>query len=376
MESTTRYLRPIILDVQPTSPEAPRIFKHWKFVLTQYVAAIPEGSRSQSLGVLASSLSPNNYELIADYSTYESALDALASIFVKPPSAVIARHTLMSRKQLSQESVEEYSRELQRLSIDCQFQAVTSSTYRDEYIRDSFIAGLKSPLIRTRLLEHHILPLNTAIDKARALELAQRESRTYDSPGHLAAVQSSPKDLPAELNEEAAASTTTITSLQGNRLCYFCGRKPSHDRSTCPARNSTCSKCRKKGHFARVCRSSSLRPETTSTAVSTSEFLFAASNTTFPLKLHSSSLNISINDTQIRALVDTGSTENFVSPDLVSRLGLPTTPYVGLITMAAASSTSAVNSRLLNLSIFLPRIIFIPSHSNLPSLASFSLLLR
>ena len=38
--------------------------------------------------------------------------------------------------------------------------------------------------------------------------------------------------------------------------CYKCGAQPSHPPNRCPAKNVTCSVCKKKGHFAKVCKSS------------------------------------------------------------------------------------------------------------------------
>lgn len=36
--------------------------------------------------------------------------------------------------------------------------------------------------------------------------------------------------------------------------CFRCGKNPSHSREKRPARNSTCNKCSKVGHWAKVCR--------------------------------------------------------------------------------------------------------------------------
>ena len=43
--------------------------------------------------------------------------------------------------------------------------------------------------------------------------------------------------------------------LQNKQSCFRCGKDPSHSRERCPARNSTCNKCSKVGHWAKVCRS-------------------------------------------------------------------------------------------------------------------------
>lgn len=349
MEAVSKILRPIILEVQPTSQEAPRVFKHWKFVLSQYLTALPNESNDLHLGILARSLSPNNFELISECGSYDAAIQVLNSIFIKPPNNVVARHTLMTRRQLPQESIDEYARELQRLSVNCGFRDVTASSYRNEYIRDSFISGLKSPIIRTRLLECSEVSLVNAVDKARALELAHQDSLTYEAPGNLAVVPPSPlaplESLVDDTNIVDSSAAISAATPQ-KRPCFFCGKRPLHDRSVCPARDILCSRCHKKGHFAKVCKSSSFRhhQHEMNTAASTMAYSFATFDSAFPPGLQSSSLNISIKEKNILALIDTGSTENFVSLKLVSRLQLPTTPYMGTIAMASSSWTSSVSS--------------------------------
>ena len=39
------------------------------------------------------------------------------------------------------------------------------------------------------------------------------------------------------------------------KSCSWCGKLQVHDRTKCPAKDSTCSKCQKKGNFGRICRS-------------------------------------------------------------------------------------------------------------------------
>ena len=43
---------------------------------------------------------------------------------------------------------------------------------------------------------------------------------------------------------------------KGPKPCYKRGAQPSHPPNRCPAKDVTCSACKKKGHYAKVCKSS------------------------------------------------------------------------------------------------------------------------
>ena len=51
-------------------------------------------------------------------------------------------------------------------------------------------------------------------------------------------------------------SGATVHKQPGSsKACSRCGKYPAHDRQHCPARDATCRKCKKRGHFQAVCRS-------------------------------------------------------------------------------------------------------------------------
>ena len=108
-------------------------------------------------------------------------------IFVKPKYSVFCRHLLVTRRQQTDESVDQYLQFLKRLAKDCDFQAVTATQARDEYIRDAFINGITSNHIRQRLLENKTLDLNTAYDQSLTLEMAQKQLASYSQPNSLTA---------------------------------------------------------------------------------------------------------------------------------------------------------------------------------------------
>ncbi|XP_066958866.1 uncharacterized protein [Macrobrachium rosenbergii] len=252
-----RALRPERLDILPTSPDAARVFKHWLFIFSQYKNAT-EGTNDVYLGMLANALSPENFELISDCSTYDDAIAKLNKVFIQPANGIVSRHRLATRRQMSGETIDEYLRALHKLSVDCNFKDVSSEVYRDESIRDAFIAGISSQHIRTRLLENKTLTLSAAADQARALELAFKDSQSYGIPSDecipAAAVKSRPEyDDHAPVCEKADRSDAPdddLVALTLQEKCFFCGYR-CHPRKKCPAKEVNCRKCNKLGHLLR-----------------------------------------------------------------------------------------------------------------------------
>ena len=121
----------------------------------------------------------------------------------------------------------------------------TAEQYREELVRDSFISGIASPLIRQHLMENTRLNLKTAFDQANSLDLAQKNSEAYAMPSIpvTAAVSCSPTDQHTEIpipKDHSVAAT-----YAPKKKCYFCGDS-IHNRRSCPARDATCRNCGKR----------------------------------------------------------------------------------------------------------------------------------
>jgi hypothetical protein len=69
-----------------------------------------------------------------------------------------------------------------------------------------------------------------------------------------------PQQPPSRTNDRHPKRTNKTSP------CRWCGRSECTDRATCPAKEQTCSKCHKLGHFARVCRSSDTKGAASSEA--------------------------------------------------------------------------------------------------------------
>ncbi|XP_059053675.1 uncharacterized protein LOC131847961 [Achroia grisella] len=271
-----------------------------------------------------------------------------------------ARHILGTRKQRSDESIDQYLRQLKLLAQKCSFKDVKAEQYRSEYIRDAFIAGISSHKIRQRLLENLELSLDQAFNQALSLEMAETNSRSFNDNIPLNAVDSistlsdsqnkKTKTLSSYDNEASTSisgdniAETVIAATTNKRRCFFCGSNVIHQRIRCPALNSTCQICFKKGHFANVCRSKQIMNAVivNETNNSNSAEVAAISAASLP-SLHKATVPITINKYYAEALIDTGSSLNFVNEELAHLLKLKQKPCQQIITLASLNHTSPVN---------------------------------
>ena len=154
------------------------------------------------------------------------------------------------------------------MSKDCSLRNVSAEEYRLDRVRDAFINGLASHHIRQRLLESIELTVDQAFSKARSLFQAQEYSATYTSSmSGTNLVAASATRTEDNIENEADIDSSPVTSgevlavatFSGGRKCYYCGRK-FHRRADCSAKEVSCHLCGKVGHFSRVCRSKSTKP--------------------------------------------------------------------------------------------------------------------
>ena len=356
-----KFLRPQVFDVEPNSQLADKNYLHWKKTFDNFIKTLEKGLKAgetlDKLPLLENSISATVYEYISDCTSYDEAEKVLKDVYIKPKSEIFARYILASRKQDPSESADQYLQVLNNLSKDCNFKNVSAMQNRDDYIRDSFIAGLKSQSIRQRLLENKTLSLKEAFDQTRALELAQKQSESYLLPvsGTVAAVSDETKSpdenkkTQSSTSEPNSASAATTNQHSKNPKCYFCGNK-RHPRNICPARESECGKCHKMGHYARACKSgsyskgSNINSETSDSSAAAFTALAAINFETekYPIKLSKSSLKVKVNGIETYALIDSGSSESFIDRDFAKTLRLDIHKMNESITLASTASTVAV----------------------------------
>lgn len=189
-------------------------------------------------------------------------VDELMRQHVQPaPSALAERYRFRQRRQNIGENVSTYVAELKRLSKYCKF-----GTHLNEDLRDQFICGLHSDVVRQRLFaEEDTVTFTEAVKLATSLEAAERDAaiveqqRTIRSSNEAGAVHAvtyaGRGGRSVGRGQRRGTDIGAQRFLPGNNggsCCFACGAQ-SHSDANCRFRNYVCSKCQRTGHLRRVC---------------------------------------------------------------------------------------------------------------------------
>ena len=210
--------------------------------------------------------------------TYAVAVELLRHHLQPTPSALAERYRFRQRRQVNNENVATYVAELKRLSRHCNFEASLNDN-----LRDQFICGLSSDIIRQKLFaEKDSITYSEAVKLALSLEAAERDSAAVEAkttvsgggdaqalhvmsrsggsagagaggggrpPGAHAAWQSSTRYRGSNRNQRIGSAQN---GTGGHQYCGGCGSM-DHGYANCKFRDYICSRCQRAGHLRRVC---------------------------------------------------------------------------------------------------------------------------
>ncbi|XP_072389424.1 uncharacterized protein [Diabrotica undecimpunctata] len=288
-----KLLRPDRFDADPNSPRSSQEWMHWKATFENFISSVIDVSEEEKFKLLVNYVSNNIYELISDCRNYSEAKSILEAAFVKLKNEIFARHILMTKKQQTGENIGQYVQHLKVLSKDCNFLAVSADQNREDYIRDSFINGILSNDIRQRLLENNTITLQDAIVKAQSLESASKHSEAYTTP--------------------------LILNWASEAYIPW------------------------KGHFSKVCRlqmPNSVSAAVLATPTSSSNVRNLAAD---PQCLSKSVTEIKVNGNTTESLIDTGSSESYISKNYALSINVKTFRSHASIIMASTALRTTIS---------------------------------
>ncbi|KAL0820594.1 hypothetical protein ABMA28_006437 [Loxostege sticticalis] len=231
-------------------------------------------SDDKKLPTLISIIGEAGYELMVNLCSpekphkknYSDIVELMCNHLQPKPSILAARYHFRQRRQQVEETVTQYMSELKRLSRACEFKANL-----EENLRDQFVCGLRSDVIRQRLFSESDLSWTNAIKIATNIESAARDasvvelslfgegSRGIDTanlPGYRSTRASGIFAARRQSGAGDHVDVNRLTSRTDPRStggCTACGDN-THVWRDCRYRTFECSRCRRVGHLRRMCR--------------------------------------------------------------------------------------------------------------------------
>lgn len=176
--------------------------------------------------------------------TYEDIKVKLTAQYEVKKSVIGATVQFLNRKQLPDESIENYARALNDLCSNCDYK----DCCRDRSLRDAFVSGLRSANILSVLLQDcENKSFNECVEKAKLFATFSADAQDIRPCGNH---QTSYKVI------EHRPKPAGMKKVPATYVCIRCGQRAKHYVNDCYALNLKCSKCGKTGHLARCCKSS------------------------------------------------------------------------------------------------------------------------
>jgi predicted aspartyl protease len=242
-----------------------------------------------------------------DAKKYDTVLARFDTHFVIKKNVIFERAQFNKRKQDIGESTETFITALHKLAETCEFGAL-----REELIRDRVVVGIQDSKLSEKLQLDKDLTLEKAVTLVRQSEQVRQQQDLLRG----ATSQLTSSEVNAVKSKKPFAGAKSQPKNKGQKSssqgqCKWCGRTPRHDRQQCPARDVTCRKCGKHGHFEKVCLSSVKSLCAVDTPMPTDDskftgalFLDSLSSSTQPDAWQA---EIGVNDKLVRFRLDTGA---------------------------------------------------------------------
>ncbi|XP_062855259.1 uncharacterized protein K02A2.6-like [Trichomycterus rosablanca] len=197
----------------------------------------------------------------SEFSTVTTKFDAH---FITRRNVIFERAKFNQRQQELGESVDCFITALHCLAEYCGYGAL-----HDEMVRDRLVVGLRDTKLSEQLQMDPELTLVKAVTRARQSEQIKKQQEMLKS--HFKADASNTqldsvhsqqrwnhKSTRAKPQSSLSVSNTARKKTIKHTQCKRCGDLRGHSLQQCPAKDVVCNHCRKKGHYARVCRTKRL----------------------------------------------------------------------------------------------------------------------
>ena len=257
--------------LQPPNPfdfKCPDEWPKWKRRFEQYfhasgLAASKDGARQVStllycLGEDADDVLSATNISTEERAKYQEVMAKLDAYFKVRKNVIFERARFNRRNQLPEETAEEYITVLFRLVDSCDY-----GNLKDEMLRDRLVVGIRDEGLSQRLQMDSELTLAKAMKLVRQSEAVKKHSsQLKDHPNAQPSVDLAAMNRPPQYKKgprfHKGDGISRVRS-QGGKACSRCGKTTHPQGTLCPAIGVTCKRCKRKGHFASQCFSTTVR---------------------------------------------------------------------------------------------------------------------
>lgn len=256
-------------------------FKRWlrqfKGYLTEAGFYKPHVTDTQRLRALEQCTIPTTYDRICslklslpipDQSNMEKILTLLETTCGTDDNVWSKRKLFHDRKQKDGELFQDFVLEVRQLATKCDFGESFCETCTqvasDQFLLHQIVFGVNNLEVQTEFLKKDNLTIELATkiaEKFETLRKAQTVIMGEDSPALHQVLYTGPSSTP-HYEYAVQRQFSAPVQNQSRYACFNCGQDGHKAKDIrCPARDSTCEKCHRRGHVGKVCRSTGNQPQ-------------------------------------------------------------------------------------------------------------------
>ncbi|XP_044750579.1 uncharacterized protein LOC123310930 [Coccinella septempunctata] len=324
-------------------------WKIWRQKFENYLVATEVGKKDEKIQI-AQLLHYIGEEGFVIYNTFtfddedeknkiKTILNKFECHFLPKKNLSFERYRFFTRKQLTNEKIEQYATDLKNKARSCDF-----GDLKDSLIKDIFTCGLQNQTLREKLLQDDQIDLDGAIKFCVTIENSKQQASviTQESSSSLSLeVQSvrkakkhhqfnkrpgkytNPNEGQSQKAREQNNSSGSGRRLsKNNGICYRCGGV--HGKNQCPAFGKKCNLCGKLNHYSKMCQQRNVNTVNLSeNNPNENEDCLFIGNIDVNENDSSWYVLLKINDEIVKFKLDSGAQANLISMKILKLINFP-----------------------------------------------------
>lgn len=332
-------------------------WKLWKQKFENYMVASEIGKKDEKIQIaqLLHYIGEEGFNIYNTF-TYESDEDRnkvcvvikkFDNHFLPKRNLSYERFKFFTRKQLINESIEQFVTDLKNKARSCEF-----GELKDNLIKDIFTCGLQNHVLREHLLQDDSLNLEKAVKYCVSVENSKEQStiitqRTSSSASLDVQAVGKPKCSNSSSTKRGSSSgshfvqqrqvrqpggkfqnskcppssSSTTSRLRGNNgICSRCGSV--HGKNQCPAFGKKCNLCGFSNHFAKMClrKNVNLVENCQNENVDNNDYVFIGSVDFNNTVDNSWYVSLIVNNNFIKFKLDSGAQANLITDKMLHKI--------------------------------------------------------